>query len=130
MISGQLYDPLGFVFHPLDGPQVGPWTCVASRPELPLAVVGGAGGRAVLVSAAGAVHEQTAASGDFRAAAVDRAGSVYLATDREIWFRSSEGLWTRASGDEQPPAPYLALFADAGRVVAVAEDGSVVEGRA
>ena len=80
----------------------------------------------------GRCHAETLkGSPDLSAAAIDVAGRAWVAAARRIWMRPFIGDAEFVPVWEEPSlvAPIVSLFADVGRVIAIAADGCVVEGR-
>ncbi|MFO0611553.1 MAG: serine/threonine-protein kinase [Polyangiaceae bacterium] len=82
----------------------------------------------------GSVHAEIVEPGrDLSAAAIDVTGRGWVAAAGCIWLRKKAGdsfEWVRVWEDPAWSAPFVSLFADVGRVIAVSADGGILEGRA
>jgi hypothetical protein len=121
--------PLALKMKRLRTGDLGAFAAGAGRTELSMACAVGSGG-ALVCDRATCVVEVNAAT-KLTAAAIDPTGRVVVAKPGAIWLRSAEpdATWRPLWEDHQVRRPIVALTATAGVVRALANDGTMLEGR-
>jgi hypothetical protein len=128
-----LYAPLDWQHERLPAPEARAFTACAGAPESGLGVAVGTGGAVVWWSERRAAAENVDPRFDLSAVALGADGSAWTASAGRIWRRSpaphGAGEWACVWGDDAWRAPVISLFVDFGAVMAVTEDGGILEGR-
>ncbi len=123
-----VHRPLQWQLDPLDPPSSVALVACAAQPDLGIALA--VGGDGVLrISARGVTSTTIAGAPSLSSAAVDMMGGCWAAGSGRIWFSPEEGspfrlVWE----DARFSSPFVALFADVTRVVAITADAGVLEG--
>jgi len=125
-----VYRPLEWRLEVVATPAAPALVSAASQSATGLAIA--AGGQSIVVVGRGGAREVSVPSGtNWSACGVDLLGGSWVAGAGQIWFAPPESeQWKPAWRDSSWRAPFVSLFADVGRVVAVTADGGVLEGHA
>jgi serine/threonine protein kinase len=123
-----IYAPLDWSAEPIATRPVRAFLASAGNAERRMGVAVGTQG-AVVTWDEGRARVEEVPGVDLSAVAIDPAGRAWAAGRGSIW-RRDEREWTCAWRDPEWQAPFVALFADVGRVIAIAADGGVLEGSA
>jgi serine/threonine protein kinase len=126
-----IYTPLMFEVERIGEGEVVAYTGCAAQPDLGFGVVVGTGGRAISVKD-GTVHPtEVPGAPDLSAVAVDAGGRAWATSIASVWLHQpdQEHSWTLVWQDAAWSVPFISVFADVGRVIAMTIDGAVVEGR-
>lgn len=128
-----LYSPLEWQHERLAAPEVRAFNACAGAPESNLGVAVGTDGAVVWWAGRRVVVESLEPRADLSAVALAADGSAWAAASGQIWRREpappGAGAWERVWADAGWRAPVISLFVDFGVVVAVTEDGGILEGR-
>ena len=127
-----IYRPLMFEVELVAGGEDAPYTSCAGRADLGIGAVVGDGGRVLAFDEHASRPLVFGEQGpDFGAVAVDVGARVWAASPGSIWLHEPGGTlpWKCVWRNEAWTVPFIAVFADVGRVVATTRDGGVVEGR-
>jgi len=125
-----IYEPLNWEVHRVKVPACRAFLASSTRSDLSLGVVVGASGRAVRFEADQSVASVVQGEPDLSAVFVDEA--------RRIWAGSAGALWLQRPGEPSAwelvhrtdwVAPFISLFVDSGRVMAMTANGGILEGR-
>ena len=126
-----MYTPLAWEVKRLRTPPARAYLASATRPELGIGLIAGTEGR--LLSFRGETLEETTLQGepDLAAVALDAEGRGWAASLGRLWTMAPDqpGHWRVAWSDARWEVPFVSLFADVGRVIAMTADGGVLEGR-
>jgi hypothetical protein len=127
-----MYEPLMWEVKRVKTPAARAYLASATRPELGLGVIVGTGGQTVRfegdkTAAAVTVEDEP----DLSAVALDAEGRAWAASVGRIWTMDpgSAPAWRPAWRDPAWAVPFVSLFADVGRVIAMTADGGILEGR-
>lgn len=124
------YRPLDWRLEIIAQPPAPALVAASSQPEASLAIAVG-GTSVVIVDRDGTRETTVPADTSWSACGVDVLGGCWVAGAGQVWFApKSDAPWRRAWRDPSWSAPFVSLFADAGRVIAVTADGGVLEGSA
>jgi serine/threonine protein kinase len=127
-----IYEPLQWEVHRIKVPVCRAYLGSATRPELALGVIVGASGRAVRFEGSGMQESVIEGEPDLSVAAIDPARNVWAASAGSLWVQEPDEtpVWRCAYGSDRWQIPFVSMFADVGRVIAMTADGGVLEGRA
>jgi serine/threonine protein kinase len=126
-----MYEPLMWEVKRVRTPAARAYLASATRPDLGLGLVAGTGGQTVRFdgdkTAARVVDDEP----DIAAVALDAEGRAWAASVGRIWTMDPESApaWRPAWRDPTWAVPFVSLFADVGRVIAMTADGGILEGR-
>src|SRR5690606_37491147 len=124
------YRPLMWDVERLAAPVTRAYLASAARPELQLGVVVGAEGTTLRVRADELIPSVIAERPDLSAVGIDRAGSAWAASLGRLWLqRPGSTRWGCVWSDSAWQVPFVSVFADVGRVIALTADGGILEGR-
>lgn len=101
-------------------------TACASELETGSALVAGHAGYIAEVTATGLRDLPLPVERDVSAVALDMLGRKWAATAGGLWTHHDD--WHSAWADPTWAAPFVSIFADVGRIVAVTTDGGIVQG--
>jgi eukaryotic-like serine/threonine-protein kinase len=126
-----IYTPLMFEVERLGDGNAEAYTSCDANPDLGLGVVVGTGGSALIVTGRGVTSSKVPGEPDLSAVAVDASGQIWVTSRGSIWLHQPEEVeaWRCVWHEQAWSAPFVSIFADVGRVIALAIDGAVVEGR-
>lgn len=125
----------------LESPRARAILACAGQPTLDLGLAVGTDGAVLWTRSKTVRHESIGGAVDLSAAAIDPAGRGVCASAGKIWRHRREapaldesvapgGSWELVWWDPSWTVPFVALFTEPGRILAVTADGDVVEGRA
>lgn len=125
-----IYRPLEWRLEVVAQPDVPALVAAANQPQAAIGIA--AGGSAVVEVGRGGVRElQVSSKTSWSACGVDVLGGRWVAGAGRVWFApSSGGGWREVWCDPGWQSPFVSLYADVGRVLAVTADGGVLEGHA
>lgn len=124
------YRPLMWDVERLAAPTTRAYLASAARPELGLGVVVGAEGGTLRIQGEELIPSVIAERPDLSAVGVDRAGVAWAASVGQLWLqRPSSTRWGCVWSDSSWQVPFISVFADVGRVIALTADGGILEGR-
>jgi serine/threonine protein kinase len=134
--TAAIYTPCEWHVEWLDAPEVRAFIACAGNYDRGVGIAAGAAGT-VLWREGGVVHaENVGGDFDLSAAAIDATGRGFAASAGCIFHRRplneappGAPRWETAWSDPSFRAPIVSLFADVARVIALAPDGAIVEGR-
>jgi hypothetical protein len=126
-----IYTPLEWEVKRIRTPATRAYLAAATRPELGRGLVGGTEGR--LLRFHGDATTETTLEGepDIAAVTLDPEGRAWAACLGRLWTMDPDdaGAWRCAWSDSRWAVPFVSLFADVGRVIAMTADGGILEGR-
>lgn len=128
LATAACFRPLAHEVEPLGVAGTRALLCCAGQPTLGTAIAAGTDAQ-VIQWGRQSRGQVVSGAGDFSAAALDVSGQSWVAETGAIWMGAGEG-YRRVFHDPDWRVPIVALFADVDAVVAIAADGSVVDGRA
>jgi eukaryotic-like serine/threonine-protein kinase len=126
-----IYTPLMFEVERIGASEVLAYTGCDAQPDLGFGVVVGTGGRALSVQGSSVTPSEVPGDPDLGSVAVDAGGRAWATSIGSVWLHRPEHdlSWTLVWQDLRWTVPFVGIFADVGRVIALTIDGAVVEGR-
>ena len=125
----EILSPLRFESQALNAPPDAVLVAAAGQAARGQAVAVGSGGTVLRVLDGGAQLTHVADHSHLSAVALDVLGTCWLGSAGRIWLAPVGKSATVAFDEPGWASPFVALFAEVGRVVGVTADGGVVEGR-
>jgi hypothetical protein len=125
----ELISPLRFEAETLSAPRDAVLVAAAGQPARSQAVAVGSGGTVLWVFQSSVEVFRVADQSHLSAVALDVLGTCWLGSAGRIWLAPAGKQPTVAFEEPGWASPFVALFAEVGRVVGVTADGGVVEGR-
>jgi len=125
----------------LESPRARAILACAGQPAFDLGLAVGTDGAVLWTRTRAVRHETVPGAVDLSSAAIDPTGRGICASAGKIWrhrrsavaledAQAPSGSWELVWWDPSWTVPFVALFAEPGRVLAVTADGDIVEGRA
>lgn len=134
-----IYTPLEWEVKRVRTPPARAYLAAAARPELGLGIITGTEGRVLRFIGDQTFETVIGGEPDLAAAALDAEGRAWAASLGRLWTMDPEGPgpagaaptnpWRVVWSDARWEAPFVSLFADVGRVIAMTADGGILEGR-
>ena len=126
-----MYEPLMWEVKRVRTPAARAYLASATRPDLGLGVIAGTGGQTVRFEGDTTTAVVVEDGPDIAAVALDAEGRAWAASVGRIWTMDpgSAPAWRPAWRDPAWAVPFVSLFADVGRVIAMTADGGILEGR-
>ena len=124
----RVFRPLRFELEPLEAPADTVLVAAAGEPARKIALAVGGGGAVLTVEERPSVS-YLAQEPHLSSVAVDVHGTRWLGSAGKIWLAVERGAPVAAFDEAGWASPFVALFAEVGRVVGITADGGVVEGR-
>jgi hypothetical protein len=126
-----IYTPLMFEVERIGAEEVLAYTGCDAQPDLGFGMVVGTGGRAISVKDGEVRPTEVPGAPDLSAVAVDAGGRAWATSIASVWLHQPDQghSWTLVWQDSGWSVPFVSVFADVGRVIAMTIDGAVVEGR-
>jgi hypothetical protein len=126
-----IYEPLEWTVTRFRTPAARAYLASATRPELGLGLIGGTDGRVLRFE--GDKTQPATLDGEpaVSAVAIDAEGRAWAAALGQLWTTEPGGsrTWSLAWREPAWQVPFVSLSADLGRVIAMAADGGILEGR-
>lgn len=125
------YAPLLWDLERVKTPPARAYLACAGQPDLGLGLVVGAEGRAIRLTSSERIESAVDGSPDLSAASIDPSGRAWAASVGSIWLQPADRpeRWSGVWHDPSWTVPFVSIFSDLGRVIAITADGGLVEGR-
>ncbi|MBX3131734.1 MAG: hypothetical protein KF718_33765 [Polyangiaceae bacterium] len=124
------YRPLMWQVERAAAPKARAYLASAGQPELALSVVVGSQGNTVRLDGDELLSSVVDGDPDLSAVGLDAAGRAWAASLGKLWLqRPDDPVWTQVWTDANWQVPFISVFADIGRVIAMTADGGILEGR-
>jgi serine/threonine protein kinase len=127
-----IYEPLRWEVRRIKVPECRAYLAAATRSDLGLGMIVGAGGRTVRLDGEGLHPAIIEGEPDLSITTIDPARRIWAASAGAIWVQDpfAGAVWRRVFAGDGWNVPFVSMFADVGRVVAMTADGGILEGRA